>query len=103
MIIHGGALFSLGGGGSTDLVCCDECGVIAAESVAQTGGWGMWAESSPQRIMLPLPLITTENPEQPATHPRRVTPVRHHHCPAHIREDGSQWYASEWSEWEWAR
>jgi hypothetical protein len=81
MIIHGGALFVLPRGRTTFLVCCDECGVIAAESVAQTGGWGMWAEPPSEAL----------------------TPVRHHHCPAHVREDGKQWYAPDWEEWEWAR
>jgi hypothetical protein len=88
VIVHGGALFGLGGGGTTDLVCCDVCGVIAAERLAQTGGWGMWA--TPQRSEVPL-------------QPRRERQVRHHHCPAHVREDGSQWYAPNWTEWDWAR
>jgi hypothetical protein len=73
MMIHGGALFGLGGGGSTELVCCDQCGVIGAESVAQTGGWGMWVETLVRHQVETL--------------------VHHHHCPAHIREDESQWYA----------
>ena len=74
MIIHAGARFGLGGGGHCNLICCNECGAVAVEAVAQHGGWGMYVRHR----------------------------TRHHHCPQHIREDESQWYADNWYDWGWA-
>jgi transcription initiation factor TFIIIB Brf1 subunit/transcription initiation factor TFIIB len=57
MKLHAGARFGLGNGYTTDLICCDECGTVAAEAIARHQGWGMWVDHK----------------------------VRHHHCVAHTQ------------------
>ena len=80
VMIHSGALFGLGDDGASHMVCCDTCGAVAIERLAQHGGWGMWV--APQR---------SEERHR----------VRRHHCPQHVL--ATKQYQPFWNDWEWAK
>ena len=73
MMLHAGARYGIGDVGSTNLICCDQCGVVAAESVARRGGWEMWV----------------------------MYRTRHHHCPPHVLLKDFD-YEKNWDKWRWA-